>query len=198
MIYVFNNDGVCLEKNILPEAPPLESFQANYGEAITLIEYEEDPWPNEGDKSQFSLVGGEVQGPAGLPTIFCHIAISGGDGLAPVGIANDGTSGANVIITLREGEDPESALFNIGGVLISRSWRVPLVKGDKLSWATVNFVDSVATGVYRTTGEPGLLQLAPERLDPVTLPDGQGGYTTYQFAAVGDTEIIISEELAET
>lgn len=45
MIYVFSPEGRCLERNTMPEAPPRQVFELNYGPDIVLVSLESDPAP---------------------------------------------------------------------------------------------------------------------------------------------------------
>ncbi|MFH1034301.1 MAG: hypothetical protein V1806_07315 [Pseudomonadota bacterium] len=45
MVYVFDQQGRCLERNTLPAPPPVAAFMANHGQEIILWPRETDPYP---------------------------------------------------------------------------------------------------------------------------------------------------------
>jgi hypothetical protein len=63
MVYVFDRDGRCLERNLMTVAPPLANFQANHGEGLVMLAFDEDPHadvPTMAGTDPFRLVDGQV------------------------------------------------------------------------------------------------------------------------------------------
>ncbi|WP_035278096.1 hypothetical protein, partial [Desulforegula conservatrix] len=61
---------------------------------------------------------------AGIQYLYVHVAFSGGDGRNdPIGVANDGVEGLNVVCTARQSADPGSPVVES---LPDRTWRLLL------------------------------------------------------------------------
>ena len=45
MVYVFDQSGACLERNLVSPAPPLAAFKANHCPGVMLLELASDPHP---------------------------------------------------------------------------------------------------------------------------------------------------------
>jgi hypothetical protein len=45
VVYAFDQNGACLERNLVSPAPPLAAFQANHGPGVMLLELTNDPHP---------------------------------------------------------------------------------------------------------------------------------------------------------
>ena len=59
MVYVFNRDGQCLERNTNPVAPERPAFEANHGPDLTLVPVDDDPAPD-APLEFITLVDGQV------------------------------------------------------------------------------------------------------------------------------------------
>ena len=66
-----------------------------------------------------------VNAPSDLPALYIHTVLSGGDGLVPPGIKNDGIDFLAASITVRQAADPESAIIPLSG-----NWRL-LIRDSK-------------------------------------------------------------------
>ena len=220
-IYVFANDGSCLEKRSGLVTPALTlAYQKKFGNNVLITEWVEDPFPDLHEKSYFTaeIEEGEVSDilldiPA---TAYIHCDLSatkpdpgGGDpvesalfGLPAIrtncaGGAVDATveDVLTALISLRENQDPASAvLTTISGVFPITI--LPELGGGEARQLAVTVNAGRATVLYRALpGSPtGKYQLRQESLAPI--PDGAGG-VLMETKLVGDPVSFRIYETAE-
>ena len=121
---------------------------------------------------------------AGLQYIYVHVGLSGGDGRNdPVGVANDGVEGLNVLCTARQSEDPSSPVIT---AMPDRAWRLLLRRAeDNSEYEIINatMTAGVMAFTYKTTNQLAVLvKIDPKDMDEVF---EIGGFK-YGIRLVGD------------
>ncbi|WP_027360413.1 hypothetical protein [Desulforegula conservatrix] len=88
---------------------------------------------------------------AGIQYLYAHVAFSGGDGRNdPIGVANDGVEGLNVVCTARQSADPGSPVIES---LPDRTWRLLLrTSAGSAEYETISasMIKGVMTFTYKT------------------------------------------------
>lgn len=117
--------------------------------------------------------------------ILAEIELSGGDGLVPVGILNDGLASFNATITLKS---------KAGAALpVTGPFRVPVrrMDGSIKEVVLVQFVAGVATCAYSSSGETGYYQIEERDFDPVAVAPG----VSWPVRLSGDSRFKIYREI---
>lgn len=96
--------------------------------------------------------------------VFIHVDITGGDGEVPPGINKNNVDFVSITFTLRETENPASAVKTA----ISRNWQVKLrdQDGNLYDYLQVAFVNGVATIQYTAT-RPGVVSIFKEDVSDI-------------------------------
>lgn len=121
------------------------------------------------------------------PTLWLHVALSGGDGDTPPGIKNDGTDALSVSVALRSGQDPSSPVVPVTG-----AWRITIRDdtGAIYDVVRITLTDGQANFSYTTTGRTGLCRLDERDLAPLT-----AGEATYRLRLARPVEFKVYREL---
>lgn len=83
--------------------------------------------------------------------VFAHISITGGDGLTPPGICNDGVNALDISLAIRSGPMPDSPLLPISG-----TWRILIRSKDGPIYdiVSIQVTDGLGEARYTTTLPP--------------------------------------------
>lgn len=89
--------------------------------------------------------------------------ISGGDGLDPPGIVNDGIDQVTIAITV---QTDDGQVVPLNGV-----WRIPIMgaSGEIEDMVRIRLRDGMATLNYRTDAKPGIYTISEDNFDEVNL-----------------------------
>ncbi|WP_027360338.1 hypothetical protein [Desulforegula conservatrix] len=130
---------------------------------------------------------------AGIQYIYAHVVLSGGDGRNdPIGVANDGIEGLNVICTVRQSEDPGSPVIE---ALPDRTWRLLLrTSAGSAEYETISasMVSGVMSFTYKTTNQLAVLV----KIDPNDMNEifELGGFK-YGIRLIGDLQFKVYRKL---
>ena len=120
--------------------------------------------------------------------IYLHTNLSGGDGIDPIGITNDGIESISILATFRTGEDSESDVITS----INSSWRVTIrnKNNDIYDIVNVTFTNGVVSFNYTTTSSPDICSIVESDFEDVTI-----GETTYEIKLIGNTTFKVYRSL---
>lgn len=143
-----------------------------------------------GGQKVVTIEGGQVASvePApGLPEVYLHFGITGGDGMDPPGIINDGADALTVDISLRGGPGAADPVIPVSGI-----WRVAVRDegGDIYDVVKVAVAGGQATVSYTSSQRPAICKLEQRDLDTV-----ESGGVTYRVVLAGDTAFRVYREL---
>ena len=115
--------------------------------------------------------------------LFLHITLTGGDGIDPIGMINDGVDAISISAAFRGTEDPTSNILT----MISGMWRVVIRDSDRLVYDIigVDFTEGVSTFQYKTTGKPAICKLKEADLNAIPIVIGE---TVYKIVLANPVE----------
>ncbi|WP_027358059.1 hypothetical protein [Desulforegula conservatrix] len=129
----------------------------------------------------------------GIQYAYVHVTLSGGDGRNdPIGVANDGIEGLNVVCTARQSADPGSPVVES---LPDRTWRLLLrTEAGSAEYETISasMVSGVMSFTYKTTNQLAVLV----KIDPKDMNEifELGGFK-YGIRLVGDLQFKVYRKL---
>lgn len=130
---------------------------------------------------------------AGIQYFHIHVALSGGDGRNdPIGVANDGIEGLNVICTARQSADPGSPVIES---LPDKTWRLLLrTEAGSAEYETISasMIKGVMSFTYKTNNPLAVLV----KIDPNDMNETfeLGGFK-YGIRLVGDLQFKVYRKL---
>lgn len=129
----------------------------------------------------------------GIRDIYVHVALSGGDGRNdPIGVANDGIEGLNVVCTARQSEDIASPVVT---AIPDRIWRLPLRRAEgneEYEIISASMIGGVMSFTYKTSNPLAVLV----KIDPSDMNEifDIGGFK-YGIKLVGDLQFKVYRRL---
>ena len=161
------------------------------GQAISPAgEFRESEDPG-GDTSHFysgtfTMVGGQAWNE--VTYIYLHSSFTGGDGMDPVGIKNDGSDSFAAAFALRETSDPESDILNV-----SKTLRIAIRDTDHnvVDMVKLPFSSGEASGNYKTTTTPGHYGFHQDDFGVMNV-----GGNDYRIIVVGDCNFVVFRALS--
>lgn len=129
----------------------------------------------------------------GIRDIYVHVALSGGDGRNdPIGVANDGIEGLNVVCTARQSEDIASPVVTS---IPDRIWRLPLRRAEgneEYEIISASMIGGVMSFTYKTSNPLAVLV----KIDPSDMNEifDVGGFK-YGIKLVGDLQFKVYRRL---
>ncbi len=121
------------------------------------------------------------------PTLWLHVALSGGDGEVPPGIKNDGQDALKVSVALRAGPQADAQLVSADG-----AFRVTVRDdtGAIYDVVKISLSGGQTSFSYTTDGRPGLCRLDERDLAPIS-----AGEATYRLRLANPVEFKVYREL---
>ena len=102
--------------------------------------------------------------------VFLHISFSGGDGMIPLGILNNGQDSIDVDITLRKDINPESDIIPVSG-----TWRIVIRNQDGQVYdiIRVTLTDGISKISYTTTNPPAICKVEEKDFEKLRIDNNE-------------------------